>query len=174
MELKSRRGFLTNAFVGASLLPECLNQVLAASESSNQLSQNPDDAGSHKTSPANTQEQTNLMKIHYLEIVTKDVDAACRIYANAHGITFSEPNRHLGNARTVKLADGGMLGIRAPMHEQERPVIRPYFLVKDIDAAVKAAAEAGAEIALPSLKIPEHGTCAIFFHNGVESALWQL
>lgn len=114
------------------------------------------------------------MQIHYLEFVTQDVAAACDLYSKVHGLTFSEPDPVLGNARTAKLAAGGMLGVRAPMHAGEKPVVRPYFLVSDIEAAVKAAIDAGAEIAVPAMKLGNYGTCAIFFHHGLESALWQL
>ncbi len=114
------------------------------------------------------------MQIHYLEFVTLDIDATCALYSKVHGVTFSEPDPVLGNARTAKLTTGGMLGIRAPMHAGEKPVIRPYILVSDIEAAVKAASDAGAEIAVPAMKLGNHGTCAIYFHHGLESALWQL
>ncbi len=113
------------------------------------------------------------MHIRYLEIVTPDVDAACGLYAKVHGIAFSEPDPNLGNARTAKLANGGMLGIRAPMHAGERPVVRPYILVKDIEAAVAAAAAAGGDIIVPPMNLPGHGSCAILFRDGIESGLWQ-
>jgi predicted enzyme related to lactoylglutathione lyase len=114
------------------------------------------------------------MKIQYLEIVTPDVEAACATYAAAHRVSFSDPTPALGNARTAKLADGGLLGIRAPMHEAEKTVVRPYVLVDDIEAAVAAADKAGAEIALPPMKLEGHGTCAIFIQDGIESGLWQV
>ncbi len=114
------------------------------------------------------------MHIQYLEIVTTDVETACILYSKMHGVTFSDPDQNLGGARTARLANGGMLGIRAPMHDAEKPVVRPYILVKDIEATVAAAAGSGAEIAVPPMKITGHGTCAIVFHDGIESGLWQL
>ncbi|MBT6211199.1 MAG: hypothetical protein HOI35_14430 [Woeseia sp.] len=33
----------------------------------------------------------------------------------------------------------GLVGVREPMHEDEEPVVRPYWLVDDIEAAVEAA-----------------------------------
>ena len=41
------------------------------------------------------------MRIHYLEIVTKEVDAICAMYAAAHGVQFGKPDVGLGNARTA-------------------------------------------------------------------------
>lgn len=114
------------------------------------------------------------MKIHYLEIVTKDVDAVCAAYAAANGMQFGEPDAGLGNARTVALPGGGLLGVRAPLHESEEPVVRPYWLVDDIEAAVAATVKAGGVIAHPPMEIPGHGTFAIYFQGGNQHGLWQL
>ena len=114
------------------------------------------------------------MRVHYLEIVTKDVDATCELYSGIHGITFGDADQSLGGARTAQLTDGGMLGIRAPMHDGEKSVTRAYLLVDDIEAAVAAAANSGAEIAVPPMKLPGHGMCAIYIQGGVEGGLWQL
>lgn len=113
------------------------------------------------------------MQVQYLEIVTPDVDAVCAAYERLHGVTFSAPDAGLGNARTAALSGGGMLGVRAPMHETEQPIVRPYLLVDDIEAAAQAAAEAGGEIAHPPMEIPGHGTFAIFITGGVHHGLWQ-
>ena len=78
------------------------------------------------------------MKIQYLEIVTPDVDALCETYSSLHDVKFGEGDPALGGARTVKMADGGVLGVRAPLRETEKPIVRHYLLVKDIKAAVDA------------------------------------
>ena len=114
------------------------------------------------------------MKIQYLEMVTTDVDAACELYSQMHGVTFGDADQNLGGARTAKLAGGGMLGIRAPLRDTEQPVVRPYVLVKDIKASVAAAAESGAVVAMPPTEIAGYGEFAIVIHGGIESGLWQL
>lgn len=114
------------------------------------------------------------MHIQYLEVVTSDVDAVCTIYSQVHGITFGDSEPNLGGARTAKLANGGWVGVRAPMHDAEAPVVRAYTLVEDIEASVTAAADAGAEIALPPTEIAGHGKCAILIHSGIQSGLWQV
>ncbi|MFH2056572.1 MAG: hydroxylase [bacterium] len=114
------------------------------------------------------------MQIHYLEIVTKEVDAVCAAYAKANGAQFGEPDAWLGNARTAALPGGGLVGVRAPLHEREEPVVRPYWLVEDIEAALDAAVAAGGEVAHPPLEIPGHGTFAIYLQGGVHHGLWQL
>ena len=114
------------------------------------------------------------MQIQYLEIVTPDVEALCKTYEAAYGVEFGEPVLQLGGARVANLADGGRVGVRAPMHETEEPTIRPYGLVDDIQAAWNAAIEAGAEPAHPPMQLPEQGTFAIFILGGTQHGLWQL
>ncbi len=113
------------------------------------------------------------MQIHYLEIVTDEVDAVCAAYSAAGGVQFSEPNPGLGGAKTAELPGGGLVGVRAPMHESEQPVARPYWLVDDIEAALAAAVEAGGEVAHPPLEIPGQGTFAIYIQGGIQNGLWQ-
>lgn len=116
----------------------------------------------------------DAVKIHFLEIVTPDVDGACSLYSMMYGVTFGDPNRDLGGARTADLDGGAMLGIRAPLRDTEIPVVRPYVLVDDIVAAVAAASEAGAEIAIAPTEIAGYGQFAIVIHGGIESGLWQI
>jgi predicted enzyme related to lactoylglutathione lyase len=114
------------------------------------------------------------MQIQYLEIVTTEVDAVCAAYASANGVEFGTPEAGLGNARTATLASGGIIGVRAPLRETEEPVMRPYWLVKDIEAAVAAVVEAGGKVAVTPTEIPGHGTFAIYLLGGNDHGLWQL
>ena len=125
------------------------------------------------TSAAPETEGTDSMQIHYLEIVTPEVDSVCATYERLYGLSFGEPVPELGNARTADLPEGGRVGVRGPMRESEEPVVRPYVLVDDIEAAVQAAEEAGAEIALPPMELPGQGTCAIYIEGGIQHGLWQ-
>jgi predicted enzyme related to lactoylglutathione lyase len=60
------------------------------------------------------------------------------------------------------------------LRETEEPVIRPYWLVKDIAAAAVAAVQSGGEVAVPPTEIPGHGTFAIYIQGGNDHGLWQL
>ena len=120
------------------------------------------------------QAERRALTVQYLEIVTPAVDATCEALAAAHGVVFSDPIAGLGNARTADLADGGRLGVRAPMRATEAPIVRPYVLVDDIEAAVRAAEAAGAQVALPPMKIPGQGTFSIYILGGIEHGLWEL
>jgi predicted enzyme related to lactoylglutathione lyase len=121
---------------------------------------------------ASTREKPML--VQYLEVVTADVDAACAALETLHGTTFGEPEAALGHARTATLHGGGRIGVRAPMRADEEPVVRPYLLVDDIEAAVKAAEAAGGQLAVTATEIPGHGKFAIYFLGGVQYGLWEL
>ena len=114
------------------------------------------------------------LRVHYLEIVTQNVELACTLYSKTLNVSFGDAVPELGDARTATLADGGLVGIRAPMHEAEEPATRPYYLVSDIDKAVAETKDAGAEIAVPPMEIPGRGYCAIIFHNSNQSGFWQI
>lgn len=122
---------------------------------------------------ADPQERTGVMQVHYLEIVTKDVDAVCASYSAAAGVTFDKPDAGLGGARTAPLPNGGKIGVRAPLRDTEAPIVRPYWRVKDIKAAVAAAQKAGGQVAMMPTDIPGHGRFAIYIQGGVDHGLWE-
>ena len=132
--------------------------------------------GSAAQSTTDTQEskEEKAMLVQYLEIVTPDVDETCSALEKMHGVRFSTPEAGFGNARTAALKGGGMIGVRAPLREDEHPVVRPYVLVDDIEAAFEAARAAGAELAHPPMEIPGHGKFAIYILGGIQHGLWQL
>lgn len=120
------------------------------------------------------QPEVRGMQVYYLEIVTNDVDAVCATYVKMFGVQFSEPDALLGGARTAALHPTGLVGVRAPLREDERPVVRPYWLVDDIEAAVAEVEKAGGKIVHPPLEIPGRGTFAIYFMGNNQHGLWQL
>ena len=114
------------------------------------------------------------MKIQYLEIVTPEVDAVCETYSLLHNVKFGESDPILGGARVAELASGGMMGVQPPLRDTEKPIVRHYILVEDIQATVEAAENSGAAVAVPPMNLPGHGICAIVIHDGIESGFWQL
>lgn len=133
-----------------------------------------DDLGAESVGDDQLSRKEGAVKVHFLEIVTPDVDGACNLYSMMYGITFGDADQNLGGARTADLDGGGMIGVRAPLRDTETPVVRSYVLVDDISAAVAAAAEVGAEIASPPTEIAGYGQFAIVIHGGIESGLWQV
>ncbi|KAI2489141.1 hypothetical protein MHU86_25457 [Fragilaria crotonensis] len=118
------------------------------------------------------------MNLQYLEIVTNEVDAVCSTYSRVHGVTFGDPDPNLGNARTAPLGSsncGAKVGVRHPLHDQERAVVRPYTLTSDLAAAVDSAVKAGAAVAVPPMRLGDGlGSCAIVMFGEIESGFWQV
>jgi predicted enzyme related to lactoylglutathione lyase len=113
------------------------------------------------------------MPLHYLEIVSNEVDTLADLYQRVHGITFGPPDPDLGQARVATQADGALVGIRKPLAAHEQPIIRTYLAVEDIQQAVKKAEEAGATVAYPPTRQGNRGTFAIVIQGDVEHGLWQ-
>ena len=113
------------------------------------------------------------MRIHYLEIVCRDVAAQCATLERVHGLSFGPPMADLGQARVAHAPDGSLIGVRAPLAEHEQPIIRTYLEVEDITRAVKEAEASGAVIAYPPTRQGDTGTWAIYFLGDVQIGLWQ-
>lgn len=113
------------------------------------------------------------MKIAYLEIVTPDVDGTIAVLEQSTGAKFSDPRPELGNSRLANMEGGGQVGVRAPMHDGEKPVTRTYFATDEIDTSTDVAIKAGGELAHPVMELP--GTCkfSIFFKGNNEFGLWE-
>ena len=111
--------------------------------------------------------------LHYLEIVSEDVDVQCAALERVHGLSFGPEVPDLGQARVAKAPDGSFVGIRKPLAEHEQPIVRTYLTVDDIEKAVKEAEKAGAIIAYPPTKQGDTGTWAIFILGGIQHGLWE-
>lgn len=112
------------------------------------------------------------LRLHYLEIVTPEVDATCATLEALHGVRFGAPEPALGNARTAPMRGGGRLGVRAPLRADEAPVVRPYLWTDDVAAAVPAAQAAGGALAMDATELPGLGRFALYVQGGIEFGLW--
>lgn len=113
------------------------------------------------------------MAVHYLEIVSNDVDTLTRLYERIHGLSFGAPDPDLGQARVATRADGTLVGIRKPLAAHEQPIMRCHLAVEDIQHAVKKAEENGAIVAYPPTQQGQRGTFAIVIQGDVQHGLWQ-
>jgi predicted enzyme related to lactoylglutathione lyase len=113
------------------------------------------------------------MSVHYLEIVSNDVDAQAGLYQRMHGLAFGPPDPDLGQARVATRPDGTLVGIRKPLAAHEHPIVRTYLEVADIQQAAKQAEDAGALVAYPPTRQGARGTFAIVIQGGVQHGLWQ-
>ena len=114
------------------------------------------------------------MTIHYLEIVSTDVDREIAILESAQGLSFGAPVAALGGARIAEKSSGGSIGVRAPMHDQEAAATRPYFLTETLEDTLAELVERGAEVAVPPMPIKGHGMIAVYFVGDLQYGLWQL
>jgi predicted enzyme related to lactoylglutathione lyase len=129
-------------------------------------------AGYGTTEQADQEGQTN-MRVHYIEIVCRDVTAQQAALERIHGLSFGSPVADLGQARVAEAPDGSLIGVRAPLAEHEQPIIRTYLEVADIAKAVEDAESAGAMIAYPPTRQGDTGTWAIYILGDVQFGLWQ-
>jgi predicted enzyme related to lactoylglutathione lyase len=113
------------------------------------------------------------MAVHYLEIVSNDVDILTGLYQRIHRLCFGPPDPDLGQARVATQADGALVGIRRPLAAHEQPITRTYLAVEDIEQAVKKAEDSGATIAYPPTRQGNRGTFAIVIQGDVQHGLWQ-
>ena len=112
--------------------------------------------------------------ILYLEIVAQDAEATRDFYSEVYGWRFSDMTPELGNAFVASLPGGSLCGIRSPMHDQEKPIVRTYLRVADINHSLQKAKGLGATIALEPVEISGRGTVAIYLQGGVEQGIWQV
>lgn len=129
---------------------------------------------------AGTDPETNLktkgnpnVAIHYVEIVSDDMDTLAALYERVHGLSFGAPDPDLGQARVATRADGSLVGIRKPLAAHEQPIVRNYLEVEDIQQAVKKAEENGAFTAYPPTRQGQRGVFAIVIQGNVQHGLWQ-
>jgi predicted enzyme related to lactoylglutathione lyase len=113
------------------------------------------------------------MAVHYLEIVSNDVDTLAGLYERVHGLSFGPPDPDLGQARVATRADGTLVGIRKPLAAHEQPIVRTYLAVDDIQQAAKEAEHHGAIVAYPPTRQGQRGTFAIVIQGDVQHGLWQ-
>jgi len=113
------------------------------------------------------------VRMHYLEIVCRDVAAQCAALERVHGLSFGPAVADLGQARIAQAPDGSLIGVRAPLAEHEQPIVRTYLEVEDIAKAVEEAEASGAVIAYPPTKQGDTGIWAIYFLGDVQLGLWQ-
>jgi predicted enzyme related to lactoylglutathione lyase len=118
-------------------------------------------------------EESSTMAVHYLEIVSNDVETLTGLYQRIHGLSFGPPDPDLGQARVATGADGTLVGIRKPLAGHEQPIMRTYLAVDDIQQAVKKAEEHGASVAYPPTRQGQRGTFAIVIQGDAQYGLWQ-
>ena len=60
------------------------------------------------------------------------------------------------------------------MYPTEKPTMRMYLRVSDVESSVKEVLKHGAEILLERMEIPGYGIIAIYKIGGIEKGLWEV
>lgn len=104
-------------------------------------------------------------KLIFVELVTPDIAASKKFYAELFGWTFRDI-RGDGIEYAEVLLDGrpvaGMVHKNAPAGEHRQPRWLSFFAVGDVDAAKKIAVENGAKVLFEPHSIPDRGREAVF------------
>lgn len=97
----------------------------------------------------------------WCELMTKDVEAARKFYADLLGWTYQDMPMEGGSNYTVFKAGEQAVGGMMPMPKDMPPGVPPhwtaYITVKDVDAIAKKAQEMGGKALVPPTDIPKTG-----------------
>jgi uncharacterized protein len=107
---------------------------------------------------------------HWNELMTRDADQAKKFYGEAIGWTFeSMPTPEGGTYWIAKMGDtpvAGMFTMSGPDFEGAPEDWMPYLAVDDVDARLKKATAAGAQVMRPPFDVPGVGRMAIIMQPG--------
>jgi len=112
--------------------------------------------------------------MHYLEIVTPDVEAARHLYSTAFGWSCEPAVPELGNAGVAILPGGSLCGIQPPLHIQEAPVVRTYIRVGNLELSTREVERLGASVLLEAMDLAGWGKISIVECGGIQQGLWQV
>ena len=116
-------------------------------------------------------------RFHWNELLTADVERAKRFYQQTIGWTFTPMTMEDGAVYWLAAIDGGLpvAGIfptNRPPFEGAPECWMPYLAVDDVDARVKKAVAAGAQLMRPIFEVPQVGRIAILTEPGGAGIGW--
>lgn len=113
---------------------------------------------------------------YWNELVTPDAERAMRFYKKTIGWTFEPAPMEDGATYWVAYADGemaaGIFPTNRPDFEGVPEGWMSYLAVDDVDARVKAAVAAGAQLMRPIFDVPNVGRIAILTEPGGAGIGW--
>jgi uncharacterized protein len=113
---------------------------------------------------------------HWNELMTRDVAAAKKFYADTIGWTFDGMPAPDGQTYWVaKMGDqpaAGLFDISGPDYKGTPDGWMPYLAVDDVDARAKKAVAAGARIMKPAFDVPGVGRIVILMEPGGAGIGW--
>jgi len=114
---------------------------------------------------------------YWNELMTHDVEAAKKFYADTIGWSFEAMEMADGLTYWVAMAGekavGGIFDLKASGLAEAPEAWMPYIAVDDIDACCAKASAAGAEIMRPPFDVPGVGRIAILKEPGGAVIGWM-
>jgi hypothetical protein len=115
-------------------------------------------------------------KFYWNELMTRDVERAKKFYADTLGWSFEATPMPGGATYWIAKAGGepaaGIFDITGPEYGQVPESWMAYIAVDDVDARVKKATAAGAELMKPAFDVPGVGRIAILTEPGGAGIGW--
>lgn len=113
---------------------------------------------------------------HWNELMTRDVAAAKKFYADTIGWTYDGmPMPGGGTYWLAKMADqpvAGIFDISGPDYQGVPDNWMPYLAVDDVDARAKKAVAAGARVMKPAFDVPNVGRIVILMEPSGAAVGW--
>jgi len=112
---------------------------------------------------------------YWHELMTRDVEQAKKFYGSSIGWTFDAMSMPNGTYWVAKMDDKPVAGI-FPLSGSEFEGVpeswMSYLAVDDVDARLKAAKAAGAEVMREPFEVPDVGRIAIIKEPGGAGIAW--
>jgi uncharacterized protein len=115
-------------------------------------------------------------RFHWNELMTRNVEAAKKFYADTLGWSFDAMPMPGGGTYWLATIDGepvgGIFDISGAEYQGVPESWMPYIAVDDVDARVKKAIAAGAKLMKPAFDVPGVGRIAILMEPGGAGVGW--
>lgn len=116
-------------------------------------------------------------KFYWNELMTRDVEKAKKLYAEAMGWSFEAmPGDGGGTYWIAKMGNepvGGLFDISGREFKGVPESWIPYIAVDDVDARVKKATKAGAKVMKPAFDVPGVGRIVMLLEPGGAGIGWM-
>jgi uncharacterized protein len=115
-------------------------------------------------------------KFYWNERMTRDVEGAKKFYAGTMGWTYEAEPMSGGTYWVAKMGAepvGGIFDISGPEYKGVPEGWMSYIAVDDVDARVKKATKAGAQLMKPIFDVPGVGRIAILLEPGGAGIGWM-
>ena len=114
---------------------------------------------------------------YWNELMTHDVESAKKFYADTLGWSFDAmPMPGGGTYWVAKVGDrpvGGLFDISSPEYKDVPESWMSYIAVDDVDARLKKAVSAGAQVMKPPFDVPGVGRIAVLMEPGGAGIGWM-